>query len=702
MNDNIDQQVKFKSTSQEVYDHLAEKDPNSLYFAEDSQRIYKGDTKFSDGSVDEDKFIKVYELSEHEFWDKFSSGDLQIGQYIYPQLGFVADDLPTRVMYGGSSGVVSTNNMYYIMSYWKDYSRTGETYRGGIVTQASHDFGEIKSFKLRDMITDREPSLLGREYLADNCIGCDDSGYLYMSVDEANIPNDGNPYKYGVVGVNTSQIDDDAGWSVLDRFGGQYDMDDECRMSFRPFNLITSYASNKYFPLDYNPAPTMYRDPLLTTKEGGLFGIIFTNNYDYQYVRDGCRIFIPYDDAYRIRYYKSGKCKHFESPSGRSYTETCTGPRCFTTNPDTDNKLYYLAEPYADRNYNRNIMVHSIDADGTYQCYSVVIDDSTNHGFTSEEAEYASFIRCKNNKIFVFIGNTNPVCAVLDLTTGEYSNIHKFTDFTFDAEKDYSTVSNIVEGDNSICFTIFNGEICQYVCWNYTEDRIYSVGKRVASKGYNRFEYNSSCDVLREGQSNSIIAYSSNFDDRTVKIQTLSCDDLSVLNTWTLDNAQEIDHGFAFAPIYELPDNKFLVLSYTGEPSSSRLAPAIIDETGNIEYCSATNAGYLGLSSDFNRSVILPSSRKDIYLIMSMSCSSINSYITLIDTKNMSFARCDKFNASSESCRPLAIDDNLLSTSYGWSGNGPSSSILSLGQGIVHTMNLRQKIQIINQGDITT
>lgn len=682
-----------------MYDHLAEKDPNSLYFAEDTQRIYKGDTKFSDGSVDEDKFLKVYELSEHEFWDKFSSGDLQIGQYMYPQLGFVADDLSTRVMYGGSSGVVSTNNMYYIMSYWKDYSGIGETYRGGVVTQASHDFGEIKSFKLRDMITDREPSLLGREYLADNCIGCDDFGYLYMSADETNIPGDGTVYKYGVIGVNTSQIDDHAGWGVLNTFTGPNESDDECRMAFRPFNLITSYASNNYFPFEYNPAPTMYRDPPLTTKEGGLFGFIFTNNYGGDR-RPGCRIDIPYDDAYRIGYYKSGQYKYFGPPDGRGYSRTLTGPRCLTTNPDADNKLYYLAEPYGV--HNSNIMVHSVDADGTYQCYNVVIDDSTKNGFTSMEAMYASFIRCKNNKAFVFIGNINPVCAVLDLATGEYTNVTKFANFTFDAGRSYSTVSNIVEGDNSICFTIFNGEICQYVCWNYTEDRIYSVGKRVASKGHNRYDYDSSCDVLREGQSNSIIAYSSNFDDRTVKIQTLSCDDLSVLNTWTLDNAQEIDNGFAFAPIYELPDNKFLVLSYAGVPSSSKLAPAIIDETGNIEYCSATNDGYLGLNSRFNRSVILPSSRKDIYLIISMSCDSLHPHIALIDTKNLSFANGDIFNTDPHSFRPLTIDNNLLSTSYGWSGDGPSSSILSLGQGIVSYMCSDQKIQIINQGDITT
>lgn len=697
MNDNIDQQVKFKSTSQEVYDHLAEKDPNSLYFAEDTQRIYKGDTQFSDGSIDEDRFMKVYKLSESEFWDKFNSGDLQIGQYIYPQLGLVADDLPTPVMYGGSSGVVSTNNMYYIMSYWKDYSRVGEEYHGGVITQASHDFSEIKSFKLRDMITDRLPSLLGREYLADNCIGCDDFGYLYMSADETNIPDDGNVYRYGVIGVNTSQIDDDAEWSVLNTFNDPHQTNDECRMAFRPFNLITSYASNNYFPLKYNPAPTMYRDPPLTTKEGGLFGFMFTNNPTRE-GRLGCRIDIPYYDGYRIDYYKSGQYKYFESPADRGYIQTLTGPRCFTTNPDADNKLYYLAVPYDSRS--SNIMVHSVDADGTYQCYNVVIDDSTKNGFTSIEARYASFIRCKNNKAFVFIGNKNPVCAVLDLATGEYTNVTKFANFAFDASESYSTVSNIVEGDNSICFTIFNGEICQYVCWNYTEDRIYSVGKRVALKGHDRYEYNSSCDILRAGQSNSIIAYSSNFDDRTAKIQTLSCDNLSVLNTWTLDNAQEIDNGFAFAPMYELPDNKFLVLSYTGRPSSSGLAPAIIDETGNIEYCSATNAGYLGLGSDFNRSVILPSSCKDIYLLIDIDCDSIYSYITLVDTKNLSFIARDPFNAYS--CRPLTIDNNLLSTSYGWSGDGPSSSILSLGQGIVSYMCSDQKIQIINQGDITT
>lgn len=151
MSDNIDQQVKFKSTSQEVYDNLVEKDPNSLYFAEDTQRIYKGDTQFSDGSADEDKFVKVYELSEHEFWAKLNSGDLQIGQYIYPQLGFVADDLPNRILYTSTSGIVSRKDMYYIMSY-----HPGE---GRFITQVSNDFSKAKSFEPEKNVTCTEPSI---------------------------------------------------------------------------------------------------------------------------------------------------------------------------------------------------------------------------------------------------------------------------------------------------------------------------------------------------------------------------------------------------------------------------------------------------------------------------------------------------------------------------------------------------------------
>ena len=696
MNDNIDQQVKFKSTSQEVYDHLAEKDPNSLYFAEDTQRIYKGDTKFSDGSVDEDRFVKVYELSESEFWDKLSSGDLQVGQYLYPTPGLVTHPLPSDIVYHNMSGVVDSGDMYYIMTY--------NLSEANFVAQISHDFTKIKSFDPARMIPDIYPhvSVGWNDRLNNNCIGCDDFGYLYMSANGTKLEGDDNfPYNYGVISVNTANIDDSSEWGVANTFDFSSDTSANQRTAFRPFNLVTSYNSSD----DYNAVPTMYRDPLLVTKEGGLFGFVFYDNFDADGVRPSCRYGIPKPTAARVKYYKAGICKEIPlsddtAPAGY-WRFTLVGPRCFATNPDNDNKLYYLSCPYA-KNGDNNIIVSSFDANGTYQCYNVVIDDSTKNGFTSIEARYASFIRCKNNKAFVFIGNKNPVCAVLDLATGEYTNVTKFANFTFDASKSYSTVSNIVEGDNSICFTIFNGEICQYVCWNYTEDRIYSIRKRIARPTNHRNEKNASCDILRQGRSNSIIAYSCDFDSKTVKIETLSCDNLSAINTWILDNPAPCDNGFAVAPMYELPDKTILILSYADSEDATQsgsLAAATIDESGNIKYCSKVN-NMLDLTSDFNRSVVIPSSIKDNYLLNRIESDRIYSYSTLIDVKNSTSRLCFDLTHEHDSLRRLILGDDLLAVSYSRFSD-PHSYTTTLGLGLTSYVQTDQKVRIINEGDIT-
>lgn len=692
MNDNIDQQVKFKSTTQEVYDHLAEKDPNSLYFAEDSQKLYKGDTQFSDGSIDEDRFMKVYKLSESEFWDKFNSGDLQVGQYLYPTPGLAIHPLPSDIVYHNMSGVVDSGDMYYIMTY--------NLTESNLVTQVSHDFTKIKSFDLAGMIPDRYPhiSVGWVDRLNSNCIGCDDFGYLYMSAKDTQLEGDNFQYNYGVISVNTANIDDSSEWGVANTFDFSSAGSINQRTAFRPFNLVTSYNSSE----DYNAVPTMYRDPLLATKEGGLFGFVFYDNADD--LRPGCQYGIPDLTAARVKYYKAGICKEIPlsddtAPAGY-WPFTLVGPRCFATNPDNDNKLYYLSHPYAA--HNENIIVSSFDADGTYQCYNVVIDDSTKNGFTSIEARYASFIRCKNNKAFVFIGNKNPVCAVLDLATGEYTNVTKFANFLFDASKSYSTVSNIVEGDNSICFTFFNGEACQYVCWNYSQDKIYSVRKRIAQPTKHRNEYNASCDILRQGRSNSIIAYSCDFDSKTVKIETLSCDNLSVINTWILDNPVPCDAGFAVAPMYELPDKTILILSYVDSEDATRsgsLAAATIDESGNIKYCSKVD-NMLDLTSDFNRSVVIPSSVKDNYLLNRTECDTIYSYSTLIDVKNSTSRLCFDLRHRHDNLRRLILGDDLLAVSYS-RFSGPHSYTTTLGSGLTSYVQTDQKVRIINEGDIT-
>lgn len=562
MNDNIDQQVKFKSTSQEVYDHLAEKDPNSLYFAEDSQKLYKGDTQFSNGLIDESNFIPIYELSEDEYWDKFNSGQLDLAGYKYESVCAAYSELGENILWDEYGGVIDTGDNYYVASYAEVV--------GGVLTKISKDLQNIKSFNLKEMLPHRENvpplSFLRTCYQYNDLIGYDDDGYLYINVHNCDsVAGHLNPYSFGILAIDTKDIDNSASWNIITTFDSHAEA-----IAFRPINFQKYLHCDDMYP---TWTPLMYRDPILKSKGGGVFGFKYGSpKTEDRNVYKQSNDHFPKSGWGSVCYFKSGVCHLLDSSSLPDIDGGC---RCFTTNPDNDNNLYYMNVSYiGSRN---RLSVGVWDKDNNSKIYYVDSDDSMT-SFTSTCAANASFIRCKNNKVFMFVGNTNPVCAVLDLESGEYSNIHKFKNFTFDAKSSEQVVSNIVETDTSMCFTVFNGRICQYVCWNFIQDKIYSRACTVCLSSCDK--YDCRCNILRVGHDNTIISSYTDIYNQELNIVTLSCENLEPVRRYVVSNVgQDSNNGLLGEPIHETSDNRMIVFAYMF--GSTRANAVSIDSNGN-------------------------------------------------------------------------------------------------------------------------
>ena len=562
MNDNIDQQVKFKSTSQEVYDHLAEKDPNSLYFAEDSQKLYKGNTQFSNGLIDESNFIPIYELSEDEFWDKYNSSQLDLAGYKYESVCVTYNELDENILWDKFGGMIDTGDKYYVASYAEVV--------GGVLTEISKDLQSIKSFNLNEMVPqkdNRNPlSFLRYCYQYNDLIGYDDDGYLYINVHNCDsVVGHLNSYSFGILAIDTKDIDNSESWNIITDFSSRTEA-----IAFHPINFQKYLHCDDYYP---NCAPLMYQDPMLKSKDGGVFGFKYgsPSTEDSNIYKESNKHF-P-ESGYGFAYYfKSGVC-HLLGDNDLSDIDG--GCRCFTTNPDNDNNLYYINVSYISAR--NRLYVGVWGEDNSSKIYYVDSDDSMTL-FTSTCAANASFIRCKNNKVFMFLGNTNPVCAVLDLKSEEYSNIHKFTDFTFDAKRQEQVVSNIVETDTSICFTVFNGQICQYVCWNFIEDKIYSRACTVYLNGSSP-RYWCLGNILRLGNDNTLISSCIDLYNQELNIVTLSCENLQPVRRYVVSNVSQAEGGLLGQPIYETSDNHMIVFARMFD---SKTVEAIsIDSNGN-------------------------------------------------------------------------------------------------------------------------
>lgn len=545
MSDNIDQQVKFKSTSQEVYDNLAEKDPNSLYFAEDSQKLYKGDIQFSNGLIDESNFIPIYELSEDEYWDKYNSGQLDLAGYNYESVCIGYNEIDENILWdlrGG--GIIDTGDKYYVASYAEVV--------GGVLTEISKDLQSIKSFNLKEMLPHKDNAPAPLSFLRDcyqynDLIGYDDDGYLYINVhncDSVICLHDS--YSSGILAIDTKDIDNSASWNIIESFDSSIE-----GIAFRPINFQKYLHCDEMYP---TWTPLMYRDPMLKSKDGGVFG--------FEYVKpsspdsgvnkqSNLHIPFPYNS---VCYFKSG---HLSVIGPEESAPIEGGCRCFTTNPDNDDNLYYISISYI--NGRQRLCVNAQSKDRASKTYCVDLDDSMT-SFTSTCAANASFVRCKNNKVFMFIGNINPICAVLDLKSEEYSSIHKFTDFTFNAKKREQVISNIIETDASICFTVFNGQICQYVCWNFIEDKIYSRAATVHLY-YSSKENACRCNILRLGYDNTLISSYIDLYGQELNIVTLSCKNLEPVRRYAVSNITREDNGLLGEPIYETSDNRMIVFA---------------------------------------------------------------------------------------------------------------------------------------------
>lgn len=685
MNDNIDQQVKFKSTSQEVYDHLAEKDPNSLYFAEDSQKLYKGDTQFSNGLIDESNFIPIYELSEDEYWDKYNSGQLDLAGYKYEGMCVSYNELDENILWDTFGGMIDTGDKYYVASYAEVV--------GGVLTEISKDLQSIKSFNLNEMVPQKDNehplSFLRYCYQYNDLIGYDDDGYLYINVTNCrSVATWEGQYSAGVLAINTKDIDNSGSWNIITDFDPRTEA-----IAFHPINFQKYLHCDDMYP---NWAPLMYQDPMLKSKNGGVFGFSYGSpKPEDSSIHKQSNYHFPESGWGSVHYFKSGVCGPL---GGNSLPDIDGGCRCFTTNPDNDNNLYYINASY-DGSRNR-LSVGVWGEDNSSKIYYVDSDDSMT-SFTSTCAANASFIRCKNNKVFMFIGNTNPVCAVLDLKSEEYSNIHKFTDFTFDAKREEQVISNILETDTSICFTVFNGQTCQYVCWNFVEDKIYSRASTVYLNGSSP-DYWYLCNILRLGNDNTLISSCIDLYNQELNIVTLSCENLQPVRRYVVSNVSQDCGGLRGQPIYETSDNHMIVFAYMFDSATAKAIS--IDSNGNSTLLAG---GEYAPASDGSGTtdILISTSEPGLFLGFDIGRSGNCEPRYMIDVNRNRFWRSPScIGLHNSQPNAVIIDNNtVINMSYTRKNdiviNDPTF-LIDAGRA-VHSYIQSSSIKILSSGDIT-
>lgn len=685
MSDNIDQQVKFKSTSQEVYDNLAEKDPNSLYFAEDSQKLYKGDIQFSNGLIDESNFIPIYELSEDEFWDKVNSGQLDVAEYKYETVCAAYNELSENIVWDLEAGyIIDAGDNYYAASRAKAV--------GGVLTKISKDLQSIKSFNFTDMVPHRDkksPLTCVRDcYHYNDLIGYDGDGYLYINVQNCNnVVGQSDSYSSGILAIDTKDIDNSASWNIITTFDSSTK-----GIAFRPFNLQRYLYGDDH---QYDWAPLMYRDPMLKSKDGGIFGFGYV--VPHTKVTKQSNSYIP-ASTHSIWYFKSGHATIIGPEESASIDGGC---RCFTTNPDNDDNLYYINHSANPIDHQSTLWIGALNKDGASKLYYIDLDHAMS-GFSSSCSANASFLRCKNNKVFMFLADLGPLCVVLDLKSEEYSSIYKLRNFSFNAESEEQVVSNIVETDTSICFTIFNGKICWYVCWNFIEDKIYSRESTVYVDG-SAPAYLGLCNILRVGQDNTLISSYIDYTNRELNIATLSCENLQPVRRYVVSDISRYGGTLAGQPIYETSDNRMIVFAYMCGESwvGGTYARAIsIDTNGNATLLAGLLSGNVSAGSG-TRDILIPSSEPGLLLQLDLDNTYDRRVMSILNVnKNRVYMDLPRIGMNGSWLKAVILSDNtIINTSY--IGDTVNPAYLIDAGRAMRSYIVNSSIKILPSGDIT-
>lgn len=528
--------VRFIESNKSTYESLPHKDDSALYFLKDTNQIYKGNDLYADGTVSANNTFHLYELSEDEFWNKYNSGELVDGLYKYAgnSLGFGI--FSTEVPISPNSPILETEDKCYIATYVSDI--------GSILSVINRDGDLLGQYNLSDMMQLSYSTYFVVSYPSVNrChIGIDDSGYIYVNTASfEDSDNSGSRFVgYGVIAINTNDIDNPDSWSLVEGLSGT---STTLGVAFAPYNLLIK---------DRWEVPEIPK--YLKTADGGVFAFdrdLGENPYHFR------------ADPFRIHYLKAGKLVF-------STDQSCYGGPSSLSVDYENNMLYTLTiidNLYEGRS---QICVKQISIDGTTKTYPIFVDSSLS-SFDTNKSKSGSLIYYSNNKVFVYIANTSGVVMVLDIETEEYEIINRINDVDW---TDITFRSNIHNNGTSISFIVTGGEYgyetdSLLLSWNYVANTV--MIKNFSHLIYNwdfaqhaRIRTNADGDIvlgLRDSENSSICVIDP--------------------NTHAIKYQSRIDKKYDSILYTGSPDSSVYVMdtsnvSYTGIGSI-----LVIDETGN-------------------------------------------------------------------------------------------------------------------------
>lgn len=518
--------VKFKAITEQDYNDIPNKDPNALYFTEDSQRLYKGETCYADGSITGDKVLHVYELSEEEFWNQYSSGNITNGLCTYTGVTLASTEFSANIPLSTSSLVLEHDDKCYIASYIDNKS---------VLSVINKDGDILETHNLADMLattTTYSPAFIGNwqgySGITRRFIGIDDQGYLYI-----NGIHKSEAYSYGVIAIDTADMSNPAAWNWV--------ADINSHVAFAPVDLYTSSTYTAEF------AVPRY----LKTADGGIFGI--KSNIHSQPFND----LSPINNAEFAYYFKSGSCvcqSYGFSGGAQNWAVDYAS-----------NKLYSLSYGAVPSGY--GICITEMGIDGTRNTYQLASEPGE---FANMETRSASFVYYAAGKVFAHISNSTQRQIVLDSSTGEYTLVNvQPTQYNVTGTR----ISNICDTGTSIAYVVDRSDLLgvrstMLISWDYVHNQIHCTNLQDLSESGSYY-----CNYIRTDNHNNIVIDTIDKNNSTI-VQGIS------LDTHELQYSFKLDSNRSFYYMSQLPDDTLVGQSYGG--SNSGLI--FITSEGDVKY----------------------------------------------------------------------------------------------------------------------
>lgn len=525
----------------------------------------------SDGEMtmfrDKDSTMKIHNLTETEFWDKYNAGDLGTAFYTYETDNIFTELFSEAILDTKYPFIEHDNKAFIAKSYFGQNSLT-------VVDETGNILGD---YDLNDMLPSENSTLeFVNPYfeMARSFIGIDDTGYIYMNIRKI---TDGCIHTYGVVSANISDIGNPQSWNLL--------IDNSnLNFAFAPFNCC----------LPDREEATLINPDYLKVDDGGIFA------FEWHYLRNSINFVNMINDSNSskegygvsgdVYYFKNGQIVQWNTDAFNYYDISFWGgSRCFTV--DKENNCLYVTTQYATAfaSGDEQIGIKKISVDGTTEKYWIQVGDDLKK-FETATSVMGSFLYYKNNKVFMYINNQIQRMLVLDLQSGLYSSTEQFSLNKSISPNERIISTSVYDNDVSISFIndvnqdyVYNGmpDERYLYSWNYNNDTLYvtSLTTDTTDTTVPSASIRNSLDIDLDGNIILVQRYSNN----TNSLTKFNPNNHNIQYSYLIPSLRNIPPHHDVIDNYIFEEDKItaIILSYTFHQKTDGCI-ITIDNSGNV------------------------------------------------------------------------------------------------------------------------